>query len=95
MKAVVYDRYGPPEVLQLVDIPKPAPKPDEILVRIHATSVTAGNLESRTQTMPLLVYSALERDLGVTFLTSIILLGLAILAFTLSRWLASNRIDLQ
>jgi len=60
-----------------------------------ATILFAGNLEGRTQTMPLLVYSALERDLGVTFLTSIILLGLAILAFTLSRWLASNRIDLQ
>lgn len=53
-----------------------------------ATILFAGNLQGRTQTMPLLVYSAMERDLRVTFITALILLGLAMLAFTLTRWLA-------
>ena len=40
MRAVVHDRYGKPDVLQLADVERPVPKDDEILVKIHATSVT-------------------------------------------------------
>jgi NADPH:quinone reductase-like Zn-dependent oxidoreductase len=40
MRAVVHDRYGPPDVLRLEDVERPLPKAEEILVRVHATTVT-------------------------------------------------------
>jgi NADPH:quinone reductase-like Zn-dependent oxidoreductase len=40
MRAVVYDRYGPPEVLRVEDVERPAPAADEVLVKVHATTVT-------------------------------------------------------
>ena len=39
MKAVVFDTYGPPEVLRLEEVARPAPQPDEVLIRVHATTV--------------------------------------------------------
>src|SRR3712207_5247895 len=43
MKAVVHDRYGPPEVLRVADVERPVPKDDEVLVRVHASTVTRGD----------------------------------------------------
>ena len=40
MRAVVHDRYGPPEVLRLEEVDRPVPKDDEVLVSVHASSVT-------------------------------------------------------
>jgi NADPH:quinone reductase-like Zn-dependent oxidoreductase len=39
MRAVVYDRYGPPDVLRLADVERPVPKEDDVLVKVHATTV--------------------------------------------------------
>jgi NADPH:quinone reductase-like Zn-dependent oxidoreductase len=47
MRAVVYERYGPPEVLRIEDVPKPEPAADEVLVRIRAAGVTRSDVHLR------------------------------------------------
>ena len=74
MKAIVWTRYGPPEGLQLQEVEKPTPKEDEVLIRIAATSVTAGDCEMRSLKLPALfrlpmrLYNGLVKPLRIPIL---------------------------
>jgi 2-desacetyl-2-hydroxyethyl bacteriochlorophyllide A dehydrogenase len=53
MKAIVLTKYGSPDGLQLTEVEKPTPKDNEVLIRVRATTVTAGDAEIRTLNFPI------------------------------------------
>lgn len=55
MKAIVWTKYGPPDGLQLMEVVQPTPEDDQILIKIHATTVTAGDCEMRRLELPLML----------------------------------------
>ncbi|MCW4006716.1 MAG: NAD(P)-dependent alcohol dehydrogenase [Candidatus Bathyarchaeota archaeon] len=65
MKAVEWTRYGAPDVLKLAEVEKPVPKAGEVLVKVHATSVTAGECEMRSFKVRGLFWLPLRLWLGI------------------------------
>ena len=52
MKAIVYEKYGPPDVLEVRNVTTPVPKDNEVRIRTHATTVTSGDWRARSLAMP-------------------------------------------
>src|SRR5438445_5109450 len=65
MKAMVCTRYGPPDVLQLRELEKPTPKDNEVLIRVHAATVTKGDCELRSLNLPFLWKLVLRVGFGI------------------------------
>jgi NADPH:quinone reductase-like Zn-dependent oxidoreductase len=75
MKAIIWTKYGPPDGLQLREVEKPAPKDNEVLVRVHASTVTAGDILLRGLKLPILLRLPARLFLGLMRPTRIKILG--------------------
>ena len=76
MKAIIWTDYGPLDVLQLKEIEKPIPKDNEVLIKIHATTVTAGDCEQRSLKLPIRYRFFLRAYVGFKRPTRITILGM-------------------
>lgn len=74
MKAIVWTNYGPPDVLHLQEVEKPAPKDNEVLIRVHATTAFAGDCEMRglkipvPYRIPMRLYTGIRKPTRITIL---------------------------
>jgi NADPH:quinone reductase-like Zn-dependent oxidoreductase len=93
MKALVYDRYGPPEVIKLRSLPDPDVRPNDILVRVHASAVNTGDWRIRAGAFPGLlaipaklmfgIFRPRNPRLGSEFAGTVISVGAAVRKFKL------------
>ncbi|MEU4659779.1 NAD(P)-dependent alcohol dehydrogenase [Streptomyces sp. NPDC023723] len=75
MRAVQYDRFGPPEVLRVTEVPEPAPGPGQVLVEVHAAGVDAGEIPFRAGRMRAISRAALPRGIGGDFTGRVVAVG--------------------
>lgn len=74
MKAIIWTKYGSPDALKLKEIENPAPKANEMLIKVHATTVTAGDCEARSLKFPLYLrlpmrlYAGFQKPKRITIL---------------------------
>jgi len=67
MKAVVFTEFGPPDVLQLKEVEKPTPQYNEVLIRVHASTVSAGDYTTRSSPLSIRIMSLLAgANVGLT-----------------------------
>lgn len=76
MKAVIWTKYGSPDVLQIMEVEKPAPKDNEVLVKIHAATVTTGDCEMRRLEFPFFLSFPMRVYIGFSKPTRITILGM-------------------
>ena len=76
MKAIIWTKFGPPDVLELQEVPKPQPKDNELLIKIHATTVTVGDCEMRRLEYPMLMSLVARMVVGFRKPTRITILGM-------------------
>jgi NADPH:quinone reductase-like Zn-dependent oxidoreductase len=65
MRAIICTRYGPPGVLELADVPKPVPRDDEVLIRIHCTTCHFGDVRVRAAMVPFAMQIPFRLFMGV------------------------------
>ncbi len=76
MKAIIWTKYGPPDVLQLKEVEKPTAKDNEVLIRIQTTTVTAGDCEQRNLKLPIWHRLFVQAYVGLKTPTRITILGM-------------------
>jgi len=75
MKAIIWTKYGPPDVLKLMEVEKPEPKANEVLIRIHAATAFAGDVEMRNLKFPIYLSVPLRLFVGLVRPKRIVILG--------------------
>lgn len=91
MKAVIYTQYGDPNVLKVAHVTKPSPKENEVLIKIHATTVTTGDQKARSLALPkgfgligrlvFGVFAPRRKILGTEFAGKIVAIGQRVTRF--------------